>query len=88
MQTHHYTSVLNPRYKLQYFKKANWPSDWIQTAQDITRDEYERTYANCNKHSNSASSHSSDDGLEILGNDGDVTTNSGNGTSGDAKVCY
>ncbi|KAI0755861.1 hypothetical protein BC629DRAFT_1257884, partial [Irpex lacteus] len=24
--------VLNPRYKLQYFKKANWPSDWIQTA--------------------------------------------------------
>ncbi|KAI0763386.1 hypothetical protein BC629DRAFT_1273558, partial [Irpex lacteus] len=24
--------VLNPRYKLQYFKQAKWPEDWINTA--------------------------------------------------------
>lgn len=40
-----YDIVLNPRYKLQYFKQAKWPEDWINTAKDITRDEYERSYA-------------------------------------------
>ncbi len=37
--------VLNPRYKLQYFKQAKWPEDWINTAKEITREEYKRTYA-------------------------------------------
>jgi hypothetical protein len=36
--------VLHPRHKLAYFKKANWPEDWINVAKTIVRDEYEHTY--------------------------------------------
>jgi hypothetical protein len=36
--------VLHPRHKLAYFKKANWPDDWINVAKTIVRDEYEHTY--------------------------------------------
>ncbi|KAF9561572.1 hypothetical protein CPC08DRAFT_600203, partial [Agrocybe pediades] len=36
--------VLHPRHKLSYFKKAGWKDSWIQTAEDIVRAEYERTY--------------------------------------------
>lgn len=63
----HVVPVLNPRYKLQYFKKAHWPSDWIQTARDITRDEYERTYAHHSEHVTSDSDSNIDNGIEITG---------------------
>jgi hypothetical protein len=36
--------VLHPRYKLQYFDNAGWPSDWIQTAREIVIAEFERSY--------------------------------------------
>jgi hypothetical protein len=38
-------SVLHPRHKLQYFKKAGWQDSWIETAYTIVRDEFYRTYA-------------------------------------------
>ena len=38
-------SVLHPRHKLHYFKTAGWEDDWIQTARDIVREEFDRTYA-------------------------------------------
>jgi hypothetical protein len=34
-------TVLHPGLKLAYFKKQKWPEDWIATAKQITRDEYE-----------------------------------------------
>ena len=37
--------VLHPRHKLRYFKKAGWEDDWIDTAQDIVRTEFDQTYA-------------------------------------------
>jgi hypothetical protein len=38
-------SVLHPRHKLQYFKKAGWEDSWIETACTIVCDEFDRTYA-------------------------------------------
>ena len=38
-------SVLHPRHKLHYFKTAGWEDDWIQTARDIVREEFDQTYA-------------------------------------------
>ena len=37
--------VLHPRHKLNYFKKAGWEDDWIETARDIVRTEFDQTYA-------------------------------------------
>jgi len=37
--------VLHPRHKLNYFKKAGWEEDWIETARDIVRTEFDQTYA-------------------------------------------
>jgi len=37
--------VLHPRHKLHYFKKAGWQEDWIETARDIVRAEFDHTYA-------------------------------------------
>lgn len=37
--------VLHPRHKLRYFESARWPTDWINTAQGILREEFERSYA-------------------------------------------
>jgi len=37
--------VLHPRHKLRYFNKAGWKADWITTARNIVRDEYQRSYA-------------------------------------------
>ncbi|TDL13592.1 hypothetical protein BD410DRAFT_735159 [Rickenella mellea] len=45
--------VLHPRHKLNYFKNARWEESWINTARDIVRDEFERSYS------------SNDDGLEL-----------------------
>ncbi|KAF8550527.1 hypothetical protein OG21DRAFT_397915 [Imleria badia] len=36
--------VLHPRHKLQYFRQANWEQDWINTAEELVREEYNRTY--------------------------------------------
>ncbi|KAI0040527.1 hypothetical protein FA95DRAFT_1502731 [Auriscalpium vulgare] len=37
--------VLHPRHKLEYFKAANWDATWIQAAEAIVQEEYERSYA-------------------------------------------
>jgi hypothetical protein len=36
--------VLHPRHKLDYFKTAGWDDEWIETARNIVREEFERTY--------------------------------------------
>lgn len=36
--------VLHPRHKLNYFKAAKWDKEWIDTARQIVREEYERSY--------------------------------------------
>ncbi|KIK82193.1 hypothetical protein PAXRUDRAFT_128194, partial [Paxillus rubicundulus Ve08.2h10] len=36
--------VLHPHHKLQYFQQANWEQDWINTAEELVREEYEHTY--------------------------------------------
>jgi hypothetical protein len=33
--------VLHPRHKLAYFKAAGWDQDWINTAKDLVRDQFE-----------------------------------------------
>jgi hypothetical protein len=38
-------SVLHPRHKLNYFKKAGWDDAWIETAHGIVRAEFDQTYA-------------------------------------------
>ncbi len=40
----HHTSVLHPQYKLTYFKNANWEQEWIDSAERITREEYNRKW--------------------------------------------
>ncbi|EIW63731.1 uncharacterized protein TRAVEDRAFT_83257, partial [Trametes versicolor FP-101664 SS1] len=37
--------ILHPGHKLEYFRDNKWSDEWIDAAKDITRDEYERTYA-------------------------------------------
>ena len=39
-----YFEVLHPHHKLHYFKSAMWDKDWIATAKQIVRDEFERKY--------------------------------------------
>jgi len=36
--------VLHPRYKSSYFLKAGWPREWVQTAEDLLRTEWEKNY--------------------------------------------
>jgi len=36
--------VLHPRHKLTYFKNQDWPQDWINTALEIVREEFNRRY--------------------------------------------
>ena len=38
-------TVLHPRHKLYYFKKAGWEEAWIETSHDIVRAEFDQTYA-------------------------------------------
>lgn len=40
-----YAAVLHPSHKLEYFKDHGWSQEWIDTARDLTKDEYERKYA-------------------------------------------
>jgi hypothetical protein len=37
--------VLHPRHKLAYFAKAGWEDDWIETARNIVRTEFDRSYS-------------------------------------------
>lgn len=39
-----YFLVLHPRHKLTYFKSAGWEEDWINTAETLVCDEFERSY--------------------------------------------
>jgi len=37
--------VLHPQHKLSYFNKAaQWEDDWIKTAEQLVREEFERSY--------------------------------------------
>ena len=40
-----YLTVLHPRHKLTYFLKAKWELEWINTAQELVEDEFQRNYA-------------------------------------------
>ena len=42
-------SVLHPRYKLEYFKKAGWEPDWINTAEELVRTSFNKFYATKDK---------------------------------------
>jgi hypothetical protein len=37
--------VLHPRHKLHYFKAAGWEQEWIDTAEEIVRNEFKQNYA-------------------------------------------
>ena len=36
--------MLHPQHKLKYFENAGWPVDWIDSAREIVRAEFDRTY--------------------------------------------
>lgn len=38
-------TVLHPHHKLEYFKTAGWPNDWIETAEGLVHDEFEHSYS-------------------------------------------
>lgn len=42
--TYSHYAVLHPRYKASYFSKAGWPRDWISTAEEILRNEWDSNY--------------------------------------------
>ncbi|KAG1840505.1 hypothetical protein DFJ58DRAFT_667157, partial [Suillus subalutaceus] len=44
-QTYHIAMVLHLRHKLSYFKTAGWEAEWIQTASDLVRHEFDFAYA-------------------------------------------
>ncbi|KAJ6559259.1 hypothetical protein B0H10DRAFT_1846034, partial [Mycena sp. CBHHK59/15] len=35
---------VHPKYKTAYFAKAKWPREWIKTAEDLVRYEWETHY--------------------------------------------
>jgi hypothetical protein len=38
--------VLHLKHKLKYFEKQGWDRDWIETAENIVREEFMSSYAN------------------------------------------
>ncbi|KAF8986600.1 hypothetical protein BDQ17DRAFT_1259421, partial [Cyathus striatus] len=36
--------ILHPQHKLQYFRNSGWQEDWISTALDVLRSQYELNY--------------------------------------------
>ena len=38
--------ILHPGLKLEYFRQHNWEAEWIEEAENMTREEYIRTYEN------------------------------------------
>ncbi|KIL54438.1 hypothetical protein M378DRAFT_92556 [Amanita muscaria Koide BX008] len=49
-ETYRIAMVLHPRHKLAYFRRADWPDDWIKTAETIVRTVYELNYKNAAQH--------------------------------------
>ncbi|KAJ7117107.1 hypothetical protein C8R44DRAFT_738960 [Mycena epipterygia] len=49
----HIAMILHPRYKNTYFVKAKWPWEWIKTAKDLVRHEW-NTYYKPKEDTNSA----------------------------------
>jgi hypothetical protein len=43
------TLVLHPRHKLAYFKTQQWEADWIATAEELVRTQFNRCYASGTK---------------------------------------
>lgn len=39
-------SVLDPRFKLEYFRDAKWEQEWIETARNLVHDVFNRDYVN------------------------------------------
>jgi hypothetical protein len=37
--------VLHPCHKLSYFKNAGWTEEWINTAEHLVREEFDRSYS-------------------------------------------
>jgi hypothetical protein len=37
--------VLHPKYKLQYFKNAKWETRWIDTAEELFRNQFNNEYS-------------------------------------------
>lgn len=35
---------MHPRYKMEYFRRLKWPAPWIQTAEEIIREQWESHY--------------------------------------------
>ena len=35
---------MHPRYKLTYFQAREWPAEWVQIAEDLTRAAWNRSY--------------------------------------------
>jgi hypothetical protein len=42
--SHCVLSVLHPHHKLNYFKNVKWEDDWIETARQLVRDEFDLSY--------------------------------------------
>jgi hypothetical protein len=36
--------VLHPRHKLKYFENAGWEKEWIERAEEIVREEFDKSY--------------------------------------------
>ena len=69
--------VLHPQHKLEYFRHAGWTSAWIDTAEALVRDEFERSYM---------SASSSDSGGES--NEGEDDLNEDDSDGAQDKVCH
>lgn len=38
--------MLHPQHKLDYFRRARWLPEWIETAETLVRDEFNNSYKN------------------------------------------
>ncbi|KAF7798502.1 hypothetical protein EIP86_009723 [Pleurotus ostreatoroseus] len=44
-ETYRISMILQPHLKLAYFARANWPLEWIQTAEEIFCKKFKKSYA-------------------------------------------
>ena len=44
MISNYIITVLHPKHKLEYFQRAGWPPEWIETAEALVRDEFNQSY--------------------------------------------
>ena len=47
MRLIHFSSVLHPRLKSDYFRVQEWEEKWIDVAENLVREEYISEYENC-----------------------------------------